>query len=41
MGRNNSQHVMDRFSYHRLTKDMSNLYWDLLEKKTQLKHVLF
>ena len=41
MGRNNSQHVMDRFSYHLLTKDMSDLYWDLLEKKTQLKHVLF
>lgn len=39
MGKNNCHHVMDRFSYHRLTRDMSHLYWNLLEKKTKPAHV--
>lgn len=41
MGKNNCHHVMDRFSYHRLTRDMSHLYWNLLEKKTKPAHVFF
>lgn len=41
MGKNNSYHVMDRFSYHRLTRDMSHLYWNLLERKRKPAHVFF
>ena len=41
MGNNSSQHVMDQFSYHRLTKDMSYLYWSLLEKQRKTVNVLF
>ena len=33
MGCNSSQYVLERFSYHRLTKDMSQLYRQLLDKK--------
>ena len=39
MGKNNCHHVMDRFSYQRLTNDMSHLYWNLLEKKRKPAHV--
>jgi glycosyltransferase involved in cell wall biosynthesis len=28
-----SVHVLERFSYQRLMKDMSKLYWELLEEK--------
>ena len=41
MGKNNCHHVMDRFSYQRLTSDMSDLYWNLLEKKRKPAHVFF
>lgn len=33
MGSKSSQYVMEKFSYHRLTKDMSQLYWELLSRK--------
>ena len=33
LGSNSSKHVMERFSYQRLVKDMSQLYYQLLEKK--------
>lgn len=33
LGKNSSQHVMDRFSYQRLVDDMTNLYYELLVKK--------
>ena len=33
LGANSSSHVMQRFSYQRLVKDMSQLYYQLLEKK--------
>jgi glycosyltransferase involved in cell wall biosynthesis len=33
LGANSSSHVMQRFSYQRLMKDMSQLYYQLLEKK--------
>ncbi len=33
LGENSSRHVMERFSYQRLVKDMSQLYYQLLEKK--------
>src|SRR5687767_5051973 len=41
MGNNSSQYVMEQFSYHRLTKDMSYLYWNLLEKQRKTVNVLF
>ena len=28
-----SGHVLERFSYQRLMRDMAALYWELLEKK--------
>ena len=33
LGANSSQYVMERFSYQRLMKDMSALYFELLQKK--------
>lgn len=33
LGQNSDSYVMERFSYQRLVKDMSNLYYQLLEKK--------
>ena len=33
LGQNSSQYVMKRFSYQRLVKDMSNLYYELLSEK--------
>jgi hypothetical protein len=33
LGENSSKHVMERFSYQRLVKDMSCLYYELLDKK--------
>ena len=33
LGANSSAHVMQRFSYQRLMRDMSALYNELLEKK--------
>jgi glycosyltransferase involved in cell wall biosynthesis len=33
MGRNSSKHVLQKFSYQRLMNDMSQLYYQLLEKK--------
>jgi glycosyltransferase involved in cell wall biosynthesis len=35
LGANSRGHVMERFSYQRLTKDMAQLYYQLLEKKKQ------
>ena len=32
MGNNSSKHVLERFSYHRLTKEVAELYWELLNK---------
>jgi glycosyltransferase involved in cell wall biosynthesis len=33
LGSNSREHVMERFSYQRLVNDMSQLYYELLEKK--------
>lgn len=33
LGRNSHEHVMQKFSYQRLVKDMSQLYYELLDKK--------
>jgi glycosyltransferase involved in cell wall biosynthesis len=33
MGEGSHEHVMQHFSYQRLVKDMSNLYYELLERK--------
>lgn len=33
LGRNSHEHVMQKFSYHRLVNDMSKLYYELLSKK--------
>jgi glycosyltransferase involved in cell wall biosynthesis len=41
MGRNSSQYVLKRFSYHRLVDDMAHLYYNLLEKKPKLVNVVF
>jgi glycosyltransferase involved in cell wall biosynthesis len=33
LGRNSKNHVLERFSYQRLVKDMAHLYYELLDKK--------
>jgi len=33
MGENSHEHVLIRFSYHRLVRDMSELYYELLDRK--------
>ena len=33
LGRNSAEHVMKKFSYHRLVNDMAGLYHELLKKK--------
>jgi len=40
LGANSSQYVMKRFSYQRLMKDMSDLYYELLHKKVPARAVL-
>ncbi|MGZ5191123.1 MAG: glycosyltransferase [Flavisolibacter sp.] len=35
LGANSSRHVMEKFSYQRLMKDMSQLYYELLERKSK------
>jgi glycosyltransferase involved in cell wall biosynthesis len=40
LGHNSSQYVMKRFSYQRLMKDMSELYYELLHKKVPARAVL-
>jgi hypothetical protein len=35
LGAASRSHVLERFSYQRLMKDMSELYFDLLDKKTK------
>lgn len=35
LGANSSSHVMEKFSYQRLMKDMSQLYYELLERKSK------
>ena len=40
LGANSSQYVMKRFSYQRLMKDMSDLYYELLHKKVPARAIL-
>jgi glycosyltransferase involved in cell wall biosynthesis len=40
LGSNSSQYVMKRFSYQRLMKDMSDLYYELLHKKVPARAIL-
>jgi glycosyltransferase involved in cell wall biosynthesis len=40
LGANSSQCVMKRFSYQRLMKDMSDLYYELLHKKVPARAIL-
>ena len=35
LGVNSHLHVLEKFSYHRLVKDMAQLYNELLEKKNK------
>ncbi|RYY72935.1 MAG: glycosyltransferase, partial [Gammaproteobacteria bacterium] len=40
LGSDSSYYVMHRFSYQRLVKDMSNLYYELLSEKLSVNAVL-